>query len=156
MRWILIFASVASLTACAITQKVEPSRVTAKEICIIEAPGVKAEFRDAIAANVTRKGYAVRKVEATTAAGCPATLTYTAHWNWDLALYLTRAEINLFEGGIPAGRASYDSTMGGANMAKFISAEDKVAELVQELFPAGPIVWTAPVSAPDKTRPGRL
>jgi hypothetical protein len=47
------------------------------------------------------------------------------------------AEINVFVDGKPSGQAKYDSQSGGANMGKFIAAEKKIAELVDQLFPGG-------------------
>jgi hypothetical protein len=35
----------------------------------------------------------------------------------------------------PAGNAVYDALPGGANLNKFISADAKIGELVDQLFP---------------------
>ena len=66
---------------------------------------------------------------------CPNKLTYTANWNWDMALYMSNAEMEVFEGAKLTGEAAYSSRAGGANMNKFIDAEEKLRELVDELFP---------------------
>jgi hypothetical protein len=66
---------------------------------------------------------------------CPLTSTYTANWRWDLALYLAFADITIYAGGKKVGRAVYDSLGGGGNPAKFINAEKKLQELVDQLFP---------------------
>ena len=65
---------------------------------------------------------------------CEWTLTYTARWTWDLALYMSYAEIKVFKNGKLDGEAMYDSTRGGANMSKFIDSEPKIRELVEELM----------------------
>ena len=39
--------------------------------------------------------------------------------------------------GKPVGEAKYDSTRGGGNMGKFIDADKKITELVNQLFPGG-------------------
>jgi hypothetical protein len=62
------------------------------------------------------------------------TSTYTANWRWDLALYMAFAEIIVYAEGTKVGSAVYDSLHGGANMNKFINAEAKIRELVDELF----------------------
>lgn len=66
---------------------------------------------------------------------CPVSVTYTAQWRWDLALYMAYAEIRVFKAGQEDGRAIYDSTRGGGNMGKFIDADSKIRELARELFP---------------------
>lgn len=58
---------------------------------------------------------------------CQWTATY-------LALYMSYAEIKVFHKGRLDGEAKYDSTRGGANMGKFIDAESKIRELVNQLM----------------------
>mgnify|MGYP003659419393 CR=1 FL=1 len=65
---------------------------------------------------------------------CEWTATYVAKWTWDLALYMSYAEIKIFHNGNLDGEAIYDSTRGGGNMGKFIDAEPKIQELVNELM----------------------
>ena len=50
------------------------------------------------------------------------------------------ADIKVYNNGELSGQATYDSTKGGANMAKFIKGEAKIAELVDQLFPGVPQV----------------
>lgn len=45
------------------------------------------------------------------------------------------AEIKVYQGGKTIGEAKYDSQRGGANMGKFIDADKKINELVNQLFP---------------------
>lgn len=65
---------------------------------------------------------------------CEWTSTYVARWSWDLALYMSYAEIKVFHKGSLDGEAKYDSTKGSANMGKFIDAEPKIRELVNQLM----------------------
>ena len=82
------------------------------------------------------RGFAVNILPVNSALrACPVTVTYTANWRWDLAMYMAYAEIKVFNNGQPAGEAVYDSLNGGANMSKFIKGEDKIVELVSQLFP---------------------
>ena len=66
--------------------------------------------------------------------GCRHTVTYTANWRWDMAMYLSYAQIDVFDGDRMVGTAVYDATQGGANFGKFGSTAEKIEPLVAELF----------------------
>jgi len=127
------------LAGCAIQQTVRPVEAIAdRHICVIDNPAVRASFVEAYKRSLTGKGYEVRQVPAgTPITGCGTTSTYSANWRWDLALYMAYAEIRVFSDGKPVGEAKYDSMGGGANMNKFIDADRKIQELVDQLFPGG-------------------
>jgi len=127
------------LAGCAIQQTVRPVEAIAdRQICVIDNPAVRASFVEAYKRSLTGKGYEVRQVPASTPiTGCGTTSTYSANWRWDLALYMAYAEIRVFSDGKPVGEAKYDSMGGGANMNKFIDADRKIQELVDQLFPGG-------------------
>jgi len=127
------------MSGCAIHQAVTPvAQFDEKEVCIIENLSVKAGFLETYKRVLTGKGYAVRGLsEATSLVECPITSTYAANWRWDLALYMAYAEIKVYRNGKPTGEAIYNSLNGGANMGKFINAETKITELVNQLFPSG-------------------
>ncbi|MBN1404656.1 MAG: hypothetical protein JW942_09355 [Opitutales bacterium] len=61
-------------------------------------------------------------------------LTYTANWNWDLAMYLTYFEAKLKINNELIGYAKYDSRMGGASFDKFGPTADKIRPLIRQLF----------------------
>lgn len=133
----LVLIVVASLlTACSITQNVEPAQLVSQQpLCIIENPNVRQGFLNEYAAALTDKGIPHQIVNARTVpASCEWTSTYTASWTWDLALYMSYAEIKVFHRGQLDGEAIYDSRRGGGNLSKFIDAEEKVRELVNELI----------------------
>ena len=136
---LLACSALIALTGCAIHQTVKPvERFTDKEVCIIENPAVGAGFVDAYKRALLGKGYLVRQLPPSASiVECNITSTYTATWRWDLALYMTYAEIKVYSGGKPLGEAKYDSQRGGANMSKFIDADKKIIELVSQLFPGG-------------------
>lgn len=128
---------VAVLAGCSITQEVKPvADLAGKEICVVENPGVRAGFIDAYRRSLASRGFTVRMLPAgSDVAACPITSTYNARWSWDLALYMSFAELRVYGNGKPAGEATYDSTRGGGNMNKFIEADKKIDELVTLLFP---------------------
>ena len=127
------------LAGCAIHQTVRPVEAIAdRQICVIENPAVRAGFVEAYKRSLTGKGYEVRQLPANSPiTGCGITSTYSANWRWDLAMYMAYAEIRVFSDGKQVGDAKYDSMGGGANMNKFIDADRKIQELVDQLFPGG-------------------
>jgi Egg lysin (Sperm-lysin) len=128
-----------SLVGCAIHQTVKPvTMLEEKQVCIIENPAVKNGFLESYTRALSNKGYRVRNLPTNASLNdCKITSTYTANWRWDLAMYMAFAEIKVYSGGRVIGEAKYDSLRGGANMGKFISAEKKITELTNQLFPGG-------------------
>ncbi|RYF18985.1 MAG: hypothetical protein EOO30_01190 [Comamonadaceae bacterium] len=133
------FALLAMLAGCAIQQTVKPVEgIQGREICIIDNPAVRPGFVEAYKRSLAAKGYAVRQLPATAAiTQCAVTSTYTAKWRWDMAMYMSYAVLKVYHQGKPTGEAVYDSQRGGANPNKFIDADRKVGELVDQLFPGG-------------------
>ena len=122
---------------CAIRQNVTPvARIEGKEICIIQNDSVKQGFLETYMRVLNEKGYAVKTLPASAGlTACPVTSTYNGLWRWDLALYLAYAEIRVYDKGKQIGQAVYDASRGGGSLNKFINAENKIAELVNQLFP---------------------
>ncbi|HIV69753.1 MAG TPA: hypothetical protein H9903_02355 [Candidatus Aquabacterium excrementipullorum] len=131
--------AITTLSGCAIHQTVKPvDRFDDKEICIIDNPAVRTGFVEAYKRALTTKGYVVKRLPPSSSiVECRITSTYNATWRWDLALYMTFAEIKVYNNGKPIGEAKYDSQRGGANMGKFIDADKKINELTNQLFPGG-------------------
>jgi hypothetical protein len=124
------------LSACSIKQVVEPAEIPAESsLCIIENPDVREGFLATFETVLNEKKVSYRVVdESNVPTNCEWTATYVGNWRWDLALYMAYAEIKIFHNGSLDGEAIYDSKMGGANMSKFIDAETKIRELLNELM----------------------
>ncbi|MDB5957467.1 Sbal_3080 family lipoprotein [Ramlibacter sp.] len=143
MRFVKVLGAslcaVSVLAGCAIQQTIKPvGQVEGREICVIHNPAVRAGFMEAYQRSLATKGYTVRQLPPSSAiTDCPVTSTYTANWRWDLAMYMAYAEIKVYSKGRPIGEAKYDALRGGANMNKFIAADHKIDELVNQLFPGG-------------------
>jgi hypothetical protein len=136
----LLPALLLTLSGCAIRQTVVPvsEAPTDRQVCIIENSAVRPGFIAAYKRTLTEKGYLARQLPADASIiECQTTSTYNAAWRWDLALYMAYAEIKVYNKGKPIGSALYDSRRSGGNMGKFIDADQKIAELVQQLFPGG-------------------
>jgi hypothetical protein len=126
------------LSGCAITQSVKPvAQFEGNQVCIVVNPAVsQAGFLVAYSRALTERGYTVRQLPAGSAlTACPVTSTYTANWRWDMAMYMALADIKVYKAGTQSGEAIYNAMSGGGNMNKFIRADAKIAELVDQLFP---------------------
>jgi hypothetical protein len=140
MKRLLALLLVILLAACSIVQEVRPvapADVAAKGICVVENPEVRKTFLEAYKHTLEKKGFAVKVLPPGTAiTECPVYTTYDASWLWDLVSYMAYAEINIYRDGKIAGKALYDSRMGGARIIdKFIKTDAKISELVDQLFP---------------------
>jgi hypothetical protein len=129
-----------SLTGCAISQKIMPvTSASGSDVCVVDNRKVRETFRAEVVRGLRAKSIPVREVQETSdLSTCGHVLRYNANWRWDLAMYMARAEITVFKGSQVVGSAYYDATSGGGRPDKFISAETKIAELVDKLFPGGP------------------
>ena len=136
---ILVAALVVS--GCSIKQTVDAPDLNpqlAPEICLIPAKGVRQGFTDVYTANLESKGFKVHMLRAgASPSRCPLSTTYIGTWNWDAALYMEFADIRIYENGRKVGQAIYDSRSGSGRLDKFIDAENKINELVDQLFPNG-------------------
>ena len=128
-----------ALVACSIKQNVKavtPADLATREICVRENKTVREGFLEAYRQALESKGFSVRVLDPDAGIrACPLLTTYTANWRWDLALYMAYAELTVFRDGNEIGKATYDALMGGGRMDKFIKADEKVRELVNQLFP---------------------
>lgn len=133
----VVICAVTFLTGCTISQSVRPVASDGlSEVCIVVNPDVRPGFLDTYVRVLGSKGYRIRKIPSKYGADqCPAVSTYTGLWSWNLALYLSYAEIVVYKNGRLAGLAVYDSRKGRSNMNKFIKADEKITELANELFP---------------------
>ncbi|GLP97044.1 hypothetical protein GCM10007895_23500 [Paraferrimonas sedimenticola] len=105
------------------------------DLCVVRNPEVRQGFLDQYEAVLRSKNISYRIVsEQAVPQSCQWTSTYEAHWRWDLALYMAYAEIKVFQNGSLEGVAKYDATRGSGNFSKFIDAEPKIRELVNQLI----------------------
>lgn len=124
------------ISACSIQQTVEQANLPNQaELCIVKNIDVREGFLTEFKASLNRKSIPYRVVKHSLIPhNCTWKATYTARWSWDLALYMSYAEIKIFHHNKLDGRAVYDSTKGSANLGKFIDAESKIQDLVNELI----------------------
>ncbi|WP_217475846.1 Sbal_3080 family lipoprotein [Stutzerimonas stutzeri] len=130
-----------ALAGCSIKQTVTPAALSAEltpEICTVPAIGLRAGFGVAYQQALRDKGFRTRQLApGSDPARCPLSTTYTGTWRWDLLLYMSYADIRVYQNGRQVGRAEYDARWGSGRPDKFIDAESKIKELTQQLFPTG-------------------
>ncbi|MBM7456148.1 hypothetical protein HNR62_002029 [Oceanisphaera litoralis] len=124
------------LSGCSIQQSVETAKIeNSATLCVVQNPEVRAGFLHSLESALADNGVRFRVVDRMTVpAECRWTANYNARWSWDLALYMSYAEIQIYKDGLRQGKALYDSTAGGANPGKFIDADTKIRELVSSLL----------------------
>ena len=126
------------LAGCSISQTVSPvgADLVVGEVCVIDNVRVRPGFMQAMQSSMQQRGIQSKVMPPNSPITvCPLTMTYTASWNWDMALYLRVADIRVYRNGVLVGSAAYDSTRGGGRLDKFVDAEKKVNELIGQLFP---------------------
>jgi hypothetical protein len=133
-------ALLVSLAGCGtIQQKVTPIALSGsqpREICVVENPSARVSFLDAYKDALAKRNLTVRMLPPGTAVGaCPLTTTYAATWRWDLALYLSYANLKVYRNSHLEGEALYDAEQAKADTKKFIHADVKIQELTDQLFP---------------------
>lgn len=138
MRILAALAALTMLSACSIQERVIPvtfAPTATREVCIIEHPPTRTSFRDGLVRALQQRGFQPRVIpENSPLTACRVTTTYLARWSWDFTIYMAYAEIIVFEEGRNVGRATYDARMGGGRLDKWIDADVKIAELVDQLF----------------------
>jgi hypothetical protein len=137
LRRVVSVAALVILWGCGISQTVRPvERFDGRDVCVIENTSVKAGFLESYKRALAAKGYSVKQLDRTASIHeCPTTSTYSAAWGWDFALYMVSAEIRVYKSGKQIGVTLYDARRAGLNTGKFVNADNKIVELVNELFP---------------------
>lgn len=121
----------------AIHQTVKPVEgLQTNDICIIENPDVRPGFLEAYLKAMRAKGYRITQMPKDTPLnGCKVISTYLANWKWDMATYMAFAHIRVYRDGYQVAEVKYDSSQGGLMPKKFIEADKKITEMVEQLFP---------------------
>lgn len=157
MRLLLATFALLALCGCSIKQNVTPATLVtpaSNEICMIPAQGLREGFHNAYREQLQQKGFViVEKAPGSSTSSCALATAYTANWAWDLAMYMVYADIRVFQNGRQVGHANYDAKMGGGRLDKFIDAENKIAELTHQLFPAGAPREIAPQAGAGQAAP---
>lgn len=125
-----------ALTGCSITQTIDPIESTrASQVCVLDNPEIfMDEFRPEMQKQIEAKGIPTTVYKGDRPAECSHYLEYTANWQWDMAMYLTYAEMRVYDHRGLAGQAVYDARRGGGRLDKFGRTAEKIRPLIDQLF----------------------
>jgi hypothetical protein len=152
------------LSGCSIKQTIDPIKTPVSRVCVHENPKVLMdEFQPELEKQIQAKGFQTESYKDTQPNDCSHRLEYTANWAWDMAMYLTYADLRVFDRSGLAGKAIYDARSGGGRLDKFGRTAEKIRPLIDELFGSathGPIAvqpttWESIVDSQTDTA-GRL
>lgn len=126
-----------SVTGCTAID-VEPvdSTVGLKHVCIEENSKVKvADFIPVLREGFDRHNITTEVYAGTVPGNCEFTLKYTALRSWDLAPYMTVAELNLDRYGTSVASAKYHLRgKGGFALTKYQGTRKKLTPVIDELL----------------------
>jgi hypothetical protein len=126
------------LCGCVINEAVSPVTVpNIASVCIHRNVQVfMSEFVDEVKSQLEAKGMKVHIYDGDMPAECNYKLEYTANWKWDLAMYLSYANLRVFDNeNRLLGEATYDARFGGGRPDKFGHTAEKLRPLLDRLFP---------------------
>jgi hypothetical protein len=137
----VFYAALASVIGCTIQTAVMPLAPDRDvvEICILDNPKVIiADFLPVLQDGIRRNGLR-SKVYREVPSTCGYVLEYVAFQRWDFTLFMSEADIKLYNAKELVGTASYKLPTGifgggGLNPAKWNSTKEKLDPLLDELF----------------------
>jgi hypothetical protein len=137
MRKVSALLCVAAVAGCTSIQ-VKPLDPAAplKQVCIVENRRVEVtDFVDVLREGLDRHGIASSVVASEGATSCETTLTYTALRTWDMAPYLSHAELRLWRDGRLMGAATYHLNGGGGlSLTKWQGTKAKMDPVIDQLL----------------------
>jgi hypothetical protein len=139
MRRIIVLGMAASLVACTAirVKSVDSSRHSMKLVCIQENPKViVADFLPVVRGALDRHGISTELYRSDKPPEhCEYTLTYTARQSWDLATYLSFAEIEIRKGAEIVSTGHYHlRNKGGLSLNKWASTESKMNPVMDQML----------------------
>ncbi len=147
---LLLSISFLFLGACSAYQEVtQLSSPAPQSVCVVKHEAVKKEVLEVITKEFQNHGiqptvldgnYEIKHNQwiptwnADQAQSCDSMGFYFARWNWDLATYMSFANIWMTDtaGSKILAQATYDASTAGTS--KFINAEEKIQELMREMI----------------------
>lgn len=138
-RCSIIVAALVTLTGgCAINTTVDPVSIgddQISDLCIKSNPNVLMEgFLPELESQIKSHGITTHVFSGIPPTSCKYHLEYTANWRWDLAMYLSYAELRVYSNAGLVGQAEYDARYGGGRMDKFGPTANKLETLTRPLF----------------------
>jgi hypothetical protein len=133
----LIISTAILMTGCtAVTVRPASPDLQLMRVCIQNNPRVAvSDFVSVLRDGFDRHGIATEVISGAPAERCDAVLTYTAQKSWDMAPYLSVAEIRLERDGRQLAYAEYHLRgKGGLSLAKWEGTKSKIDPVIDELL----------------------
>ncbi len=133
----LLFVLILSLSACTAVQ-VQPvnKELALKNVCIEKNEKViVADFLPVVQEGFERHGLTSTIFKEEKPNNCDAVLTYTALQSWDITLYLSHAELDLYSNDVKVAGATYHlNGKGGLDLTKWKGTKAKMDPVIDELL----------------------
>ena len=124
------------LSCTSITVRPVESRSQMTHVCIKHNPKVLVDdFVPVVRDGLSRHGVSSEEFSGNALPHCEFILTYTALRSWDLAPYLSHAEIRVERNGLQIGYGEFHLRgKGGFSMFKFQDTKTKIDPVIDQLF----------------------
>ncbi len=135
-RLILILLVALLLSCTSITVRPVEPRSEMSHVCIKSNPKVVVDdFVPVLRDGLSRHGVSSEEFSGNAPAQCEFILTYTALRSWDLAPYLSHAEIRVERDGVQVGYGEFHLRgKGGYSMFKWQGTKAKIDPVIDQLF----------------------
>src|SRR3954470_6536041 len=128
-HWLLPIVGIAAMTGCT-SVRVQPVKAENRieHICIEKNPKVEVgDFVTVMQEGFQAHGITSQLVLELVPADCHYTSTYTARRTWDMAMYMTDAQINILKDGRQIASANYHlKGEGGFALTKWAGTRAKI------------------------------
>jgi len=132
---IVLFAISSSACTSVAVRPVDPS-IEMNKVCILENKKViVSDFVQVLRDGFDRHGIATEVFSGNVPSDCEYVLTYTALRSWDLAPYLSHAELRIEKGGRQIAYAEYHlKGKGGLSLTKWAGTKEKMDPVIDQLL----------------------
>lgn len=135
--YITILTLLFTAYGCAIKSEVSPVAMDTEIGKIYVQKNEKVHMEglfDEIVTQLRLMGYQAEGIDGPVPADAEFLMTYSANWSWDMAMYLTYFQANLFHAEDLIGSTTYDAKMGGWRFDKFGKTADKIRAPLESLL----------------------
>ncbi len=138
MKFIKAFALLVSLAAVSgcgkfdVINRPSTDLLRAEQVCIVNNPETREGFEMAVKQWLAKENVSYRVIPADSKSdACDWVLRYYGFWSWDMALFLSDAEITAYRDGIETGEVKL--RVGQWDAFKFESGEQRIGKMMDML-----------------------
>ncbi|WP_432737357.1 Sbal_3080 family lipoprotein [Maridesulfovibrio sp. FT414] len=131
----LMFLVILATSGCGkfdVINRPAPELLQAETVCIIDDPETREGFKKAMQNWLNKENIKNQIVPASSKVdSCAWTMRYYGRWSWDLALFLSDAEITAYKNGIEAGEVNL--RVGQWDSHKFEDGDNRIYKMMDML-----------------------